>query len=134
MRILLIDDSEKDMRNFVDELRQAGCSVEQAAGLEQIERMLREKEPFDAAILDLMFAPVAGIPPEETDLGYRAGVFLWRRVVERHTPGLRFVVLTAVDPDLETYQHAVQELQPCAGYRGIFEKPVLIEDVLEALR
>jgi len=132
MKLLLVDEDEEEMPQLVDELRLEGHEVQQALNCEQLESAMVGMV-FDGLILDLMMPAIDGIPPDKSDFGYTAGVYLYESAIAPRWPNVPFIVVSAVDPETSVFKRAIERLRKHSGFRGHVEKPPEVERIIQLL-
>ena len=132
MKLLLVDDNYVDMKEFRDELILDNHEVDHVHDYKELQKLCNETKHFDGIILDLMFPPGDGIPIHKSDLGYRGGQFLYESLIKKKFPNVPFVILTAMDETTSIYQQVVENMSQYKAYRGCFQKPVEIHELIEA--
>lgn len=98
-RILFIDDEQRRMEPYVEELRDHGHQVEFEADIDRAVRLLVEEpsERFDLVILDISLPTGKTFETADTDGGARTGLTLYDKLRSSRTD-LHVVVFTNV-PD-----------------------------------
>jgi CheY-like chemotaxis protein len=134
MKVLLVDDNYVDMKEFCDELVLEGHQVHHAHDYEQLRDFCDKGETYDGIILDLMLPPDHGIDVTESMYGYRSGQLLYEGLIRHSYPDVPFVILTAVDKSTEVYQHVLEDMSKYNIFRGCFNKPVEVQELIDSLR
>ena len=121
--ILFIDDEERYVNSYVEDLRFSGYDViwetETDAALKFFEANYKQ---LDLLILDIMMPPGTSFDHEETQMGLRTGVFFYERIRQK-APDLPIIILTNVgDPstdNLSNIYSLIMNDKNCSFHRKI---------------
>lgn len=94
MRIMLIDDEQRRMEQYVEELQDNGHEVVLQGEVDLALSMLEnDSRPFDLIVIDLSMPPGAAFAFEDTVGGSRTGLHLYDRI-KGLRPNQKIVALT----------------------------------------
>jgi CheY-like chemotaxis protein len=135
MRLLLVDDNIKDMKEFCDEVKTIDIRIEidHIHNLRELESIIEKNNKYDGIILDLMFPPILGIDAELTESGYLGGLFLYEKYLYPNFKNIPFIVYTAMDDSTQFYRTAVEKLSNYKECVKFFRKPSNTKDIILAL-
>jgi hypothetical protein len=135
MKILMIDDNERDMEQFCDEVKLYDVEIDHAHNIDELKEFINiESKKYNGIILDLMFPPVGEINADLTHSGFLAGIFLYEQFINPKFKNIPFVVYSAIDESTKFHRIAVEKLSKYSEYKGFFQKPSDTKDIINTLK
>ncbi len=131
MKVLILDEDDRQMPQTCDLIEQQGHEVCQVKDWRELESTIREFKP-DAFVIDLMI-PALGLPIDECSGGYTTGAYLYINVVRKLSPKSPFVVFSASCLDIPLMKTAIKKLKKYSEFRGVLSKGQDEERIVVAL-
>jgi CheY-like chemotaxis protein len=91
--VLFIDDDRRFIRLYAEAAKELGLRVECRHGVDDALQYLREGNPADVIVWDMMMAPGISLAHADTRGGIATGRFLFKEMQERR-PRAAFILLT----------------------------------------
>jgi DNA-binding NtrC family response regulator len=131
MKLLIIDDDNRQMSHVCGLLRRMGHSVVQVKEWYKVKENIEEFSP-EGIILDLMI-PAVGLPIEEAEKcngGYTTGVYIYHQIIHNIASGIPFVVYTGLPLDVRNIDKEVSSLTKYKEFKGVIGKGDDIEELI----
>jgi hypothetical protein len=121
LRVLFIDDNQRLIKNYVEQVERAGFSTRRFRGVDQALHFLRtEHNAAEVIVWDMMMAPGIEFQGQDTDSGLSTGKYLYLEM-RKLQPGAHYLLFTGRrdvpfdnfrSPENRSYVRSKEELNP----------------------